>query len=46
MKPKRLNKTRKGGVMKYKQVGKLIRILSEKQQMLVGKMEWLEKIEE
>jgi hypothetical protein len=46
VKLERQNETGEGGVMKYKQVEKLIRILSEKQQMLAGKMEWLEEIGE
>jgi hypothetical protein len=32
--------------MKYKIVEKLIRIFSEKQQILAGKIEWLEEIGE
>jgi archaellum component FlaC len=46
VKLERLNETGKDGVMKYKQVEKLIRILSENQQMLAGKIKWLEEIGE
>jgi hypothetical protein len=42
----RLNEKSKGGVMKYKQVEKLIRILSEKQQTLAGNVEWFEEMGE
>lgn len=46
MKLERLNETIKCGVMKHKQVEKLIRVLSETQQMLAGNVEWLQVIGE